>query len=334
MTELSYQHKQTLGGTRHVVDENTFFDDIVPAVVTDVIRTFAAELSPLPPVHVPLRKDPQAAYGWPADGVGEMIRTQAGSIRYGWRMREWPGVLLTAEAHAVWVDPDETLIDITPDVADGDISLFVPASEPFGSGQRPPTRYHVLYTTPDQSEAIAERIARMTSGQRAYEDRRARKAGQTLDAWIQDKYYHDPLPAAIAAFIESCDAFDAKLPTLPSLIETVTEEQPPPTLPGAPERADAAVPPPADAMAQHDASEARAESPPEETDPAADIETEPLDDEAGDNQIQVADDEADDDQPFDEFEEDETWLAVESLDEWSRKRDICRKAILRTMSGD
>jgi hypothetical protein len=28
MTELSYQHKQTLGETRHVVDENSFFDDI------------------------------------------------------------------------------------------------------------------------------------------------------------------------------------------------------------------------------------------------------------------------------------------------------------------
>ena len=54
MTELSYQHKQTLGETRHVVDENTFFDDIVPAAVTDIIRAFAAEFSPLPPIHVPL----------------------------------------------------------------------------------------------------------------------------------------------------------------------------------------------------------------------------------------------------------------------------------------
>ena len=265
MTELSYQHKQTLGETRHVVDENTFFDDIVPAEVTDVIRAFAAEFSPLPPLHVPLRKDAQAIYGWPADGVGEKIRTHGGSIRFGWRMREWPRVLLTAEAHAVWVDPDGALIDITPDVADGDISLFVPTSEPFGFGKRPPTRYHVLYSAPDQSQAIAERIARMTSGQRAYEDRRAQKAGQTLDAWIRDKYYHDPLPGLIAAFIAACDAFDAGLPTLPSLIQAVTnaaEEQPPQTLPSAQGRTDDAVPAPVGAMAEDDASAARAENPP------------------------------------------------------------------------
>jgi hypothetical protein len=329
MTELSYQHKQTLGKTRHVVDENTFFDDIAPREVTDVIRAFAAELSPLPPVHLPLRKDARAAYGWPADGVGEMIRTHGGSIRFGWRMREWPGVLLTAEAHAVWVDPDGTLIDITPDVADGDVSLFVPASESFGLDQRPPTRYRVLYAAPDRSEAIAERIARMNSGQRAYEDRRAQKAGQTLVAWVQDKYYHDPLPGLIAAFIAACDAFDAGLPTLPSLIQTDTEEQLPQTLPGVPAPADAAVPPPAGAMAEDEASEARAENPPLEADPAADVEPQPRDDAAADNQLQVADDEVDGD-----FEDDQTWLAEERLDEWSRKRDICRKAILRTMSGD
>ena len=86
-------------------------------------------------------------------------------------------------------------------------------------------------------------------------------------------------------------------------------------------------------MAEDEASEARAENPPVEADPAADIETQPRDDAAGDNQLQVADDEGRD-QPFDDFEDDQTWLAEERLDEWSRKRDICRKAILRTMSGD
>jgi hypothetical protein len=266
MMELSHQHRQTLGETRHVVDENSFFDDIVPPVVTDVIRAFAAELSPLPPIHVPLRKDAQANYGWPADGVGEKTRTHGGSIRFGWRMREWPGVLLTAEAHAVWVDPDGTLVDITRDVAGGDISLFVPASEPFSPGQRPPTRYRVLHTAPDQSEAVAERIARLTSGQRAYEDRRAQKAGKTLDAWIQEKYYCDPLLDLIAAFVGACDAFDAGLPTLPSLIQTVIEA-------------------------------------------------------------------ADGDHASDDFPEDKTWLAVESLDQWARKRDTVRKAILGITSG-
>src|SRR5882672_6074126 len=112
MTELTYQHKKRLGETRHLLDEDSFNDDIVPPVVTEPIQAFAAELGPLPPVHMPLRKDDHAIYGWPADGISEKIRTDGGSIQFGWRVREWPGVLLTAEFHAVWVDPDGTLVDI------------------------------------------------------------------------------------------------------------------------------------------------------------------------------------------------------------------------------
>jgi len=222
MTELTLRHKRTLGETRHVVDTHSFFEDIVPSAVTEVIEALAAELGPLPPVHVTLRKDDHAIYGWPEDGIAEKIRADGGSIRFGWRMREWPGVLLTAEPHAVWVDPEGTLIDVTPDVKDGDTSLFVPVAsypEPFGPDRRPPTRYRVLHSTPDRSAAVAERIALMKPGQRAYEERRAQKASMTLDEWIRDKYYHDPLPGQIAAFIEACGAFDARLPTLPGLIE-------------------------------------------------------------------------------------------------------------------
>jgi hypothetical protein len=181
MTELTHRQKRTLGETHHVVDAESFFDDIVPPAVTEVIGALAAELDPSPPVHVPLRTDDHAIYGWPEDGIAEKIRDDGGSIQFGRRKRAWPGVLPTAEPHAVWVDPDGTLIDLTPDVASGDTSLFVPVAsypEPFGSDQRPPTRYRVLYATPDRSTAVAERIALMKSGQRAYEERRAQKAGR------------------------------------------------------------------------------------------------------------------------------------------------------------
>jgi hypothetical protein len=163
MTELTYKQKRTLGEIRHVVDMDSFWDDIAPPVVTEEIRAVAAELRPMPPVLVPLGQDDRAIYGWPADGVREKIGTGGGSIQFGWRIREWPGVLLTAEFHAVWVDPDGALIDITRDVADRDISLFVPIPdhpEPCGFDDRPATRYRVLYATPDWSAAIAERIAR------------------------------------------------------------------------------------------------------------------------------------------------------------------------------
>lgn len=340
MTELTHRHKQTLGETRLEVDFGTFFNEVVPSEVTEVIQALAAELSPLPPMHVPVRRDGHAIYGWPADGVAAKICTDGGTIRLGWRMREWPGILLTAEPHAVWVDPDGTLIDITPGPAAGDRSLFVPVTnypEPFGADRPPPTRYRVLYQAPDYSAAAAERIARMKSGQRGYEDRRARKAGKTLEEWIYDKYYRDPLPGLIAAFIAACDGFDARLPTLPGLIETdagATDAAPPYPLSTAQDAADAAVTAPdAGAMA---AAAASPESAPMEPTSAIDAGAGAAEDTKAGPPTAVADDNADEDLGREDDDEPsgETWAAEDNLVRWSREREICRAAIRHAMTGE
>jgi hypothetical protein len=46
-------------------------------------------------------------------------------------------------------------------------------------------------------------------------------------------------------------------------------------------------------------------------------------------------DESDDDEVFDEDEDffDETWLAADTLDRWSRERDVAPEAIARTLSA-
>ncbi len=321
MIELSLQQKQRLGKALHTADTEAFFDERVPAEVTDAITSFAAELSPLPPVHIPLREDDHAAYGWPADGVREKIRADGGSIGFGWRLREWQPVMLTAEFHAVWVDPDGNLVDITPDIADGETSLFVPDpayAEPQDGSPHPPTRYHVLHQRRDRSGEIGERIARMKPAQRAYEERRAQKAGQTLEDWLSDKLYPDPVPQSIALFIDACQSFDAKLPTLPLLIEAtpiaqeILQPLPPPETPdetpatpdAAPaidEAGDAGVP------GQHDDRAAA----------LAELAARAPDADASD------DDAA---EPFDETED-----AVDSIERWSYLRERRRNGVLRSI---
>ena len=112
--------KPANGGYRRVLQRERAIEE------SEAVAAFVAELSPLPPVSVPLRDDSYGLYGWPADGVRDKIGADGGSIRFGWRLREWPNVLLTAEFHAVWVDPDGTLVDITPAVTGDAPSLFVP----------------------------------------------------------------------------------------------------------------------------------------------------------------------------------------------------------------
>jgi hypothetical protein len=321
MIEFTLQHKKRLGDVRLELDRRSFVDDIVPPVVTEVIQALASEFGPLPPVHVPLRIDDLAVYGWPADGINEKIRAHGGSIQFGWRLREWPGILLTGEPHAAWVDADGTLIDITPGVVDGDTSLFVPVTshaEPFGFDQLPPPRYRMLYLGPDRSEAVAERIALMKTGQRAYEERRAQKAGKTLEEWIHGKYYSDPLPDRIAKFIGSCGAFDAVLPTIPSLIAAdpyaEEEEQPEPAPP--------------------DAGGTTVET---DTPGEVSVETGTVDDaEPANTPGGMVFEAESDDSETDEYEDsfDEIWLAEETLDRASWKRNLCREEIMMIISRE
>jgi len=226
MTGFLCRHKQRLSSLRLEVDGMTVSHEIVPSIETAAVQAFAAELSPVPPVRVPLRDDDDGLYGWPADGVREKIRTHGGSIRFGWRLRESPDVVPTAEFHAVWVDPEGTLVDITPAVTGDGPSVFVPDPNypaTFDVDQCPPTRYRVLHTAPDLSGAIAERIAQMKPSQRAYEERRAAKVGKTLEDWILGKFPAHPLLQPIAAFVDACQAFDARLPGLPGLIRTAPD---------------------------------------------------------------------------------------------------------------
>src|ERR1700733_3018912 len=115
MTELLHRHKQRLGIRRYELDEIALAHEIAPSIGSDAVQAFAAELSQEAAVDVLLMdENDDGIYGWPADGIRERIRTRGGSIGFGWRLREWPGVLLTAEFHAVWVDPEGVLVDITP----------------------------------------------------------------------------------------------------------------------------------------------------------------------------------------------------------------------------
>jgi hypothetical protein len=319
MPELTYDHKLSLGDVRHVADKDVFSGEITPPAVTEVIQAFAAELSPLPPMHVSWQQDDWAVYGWPAAGVEAKMGIDGGSIRYGWRVREWPRILLTAEPHAVWVDPDGTLIDITPDVADGEDSLFVPMpedAEPINFDQRPANRYHILYHAVDPSEAVAERIARMKPPQRAYEERRAHKAGKTLNEWMLDKHHNDPLPGQLAAFIAACDAFDAKLPTLPELIAEDPDAEPEDDLSDDPQ----------DGVETSSADEA--------AEPVADLDADSESDVADDDDLDLGDPGDIDVDDIDDIEEfDVTWLAARTLNRWSLDRERRRDAIFRTLAG-
>ena len=215
MPELSIPHKQSLGDLLVELDDAVFGGQIVPSADSPHVQALLTDIGAGAPVRIEKRDDHLGIYGWPADGVRARMDVDGGFIRFGWRLRAWPDMLLTAERHAVWEEPDGTLVDITPAVTAEPASLFAPDDTEHAPG----ARYRVLHVSPDRSQDIAGRIASLKPGQRAYEERRAAKAGKSLHDWIGVKSFTDTLSEAIPAFIAACEAFTAKLTHLPDLIE-------------------------------------------------------------------------------------------------------------------
>jgi hypothetical protein len=215
MPELTILHKRTLGDLLLELDDSVFGGQIVPSADSPHVQALLAEINAGAPVKIEQRDDHLGLYGWPADGVRARIEADGGAIRFGWRLREWPDILLTAEYHAVWEEPDGTLVDIAPSIVEDTVTLFAPDD----TDPPPDLRHRVLHVSPDRSQEIADRIASLKPSQRMYEERRAAKAGKSLHDWIGAKSFTDTLPEAIPAFIAACDAFSAKLARLPNLIE-------------------------------------------------------------------------------------------------------------------
>ncbi len=214
MPDLAIHHKRDLADVLLELDDDIFTGQVVPDIDVPHVKALLAEQGAGEPERIELRDDHLGLYGWPADGIQARIDTDGGVMRHGWRLREWPGMLLTVEPHTVWEEPDGTLVDITPASTPGSLSLFAPDPEAWSGA----SRHCVLHVSPDRSQDIADRVASLKGGQRGYEERRAAKAGLSLHDWIGVKEFTDPLPEAISAFISACAAFTGKLTRLPELI--------------------------------------------------------------------------------------------------------------------
>jgi hypothetical protein len=207
----SYQDKKQMSDEHFRADATERPEETTPPAITEPIKVFAAKLGSEAPRYVPVANDPLGLYGWCSDGVLEKMKSAGGSIRFGWNIWEWPRVLLTGEFHAVWVDPAGELIDITPKPHGETRIVFVPDPsypENFDFDKRPLNRRQRLYEPTDPSAEIAEHIARMKPAQLAYEEKRAAKAGVTLEQSLRNKIPADPHAKLVDDFIRASDEFD------------------------------------------------------------------------------------------------------------------------------
>lgn len=134
-----------------------------PESITPDILMLCYGLDPTTrPGYVEIRPAPGARINRRFHNAQERVRTRGGTIQYGWRVWEWPGILLQADFHAVWAHPIGKYIDVTPCEYGEPRILFHPDSVRQCYDDPPPSVTMSLIDSPtlkqylDVSEQIAE----------------------------------------------------------------------------------------------------------------------------------------------------------------------------------
>ncbi len=98
-----------------------------PKRISPPIRALAAELVPGGTIHyLPVRPVAGPKFKDCFTAVKQCVVRMGGYLCYGWRIWEWPGVLIEGEFHAVWSDPAGALYDVSTPPGDEDRVLFLP----------------------------------------------------------------------------------------------------------------------------------------------------------------------------------------------------------------
>jgi hypothetical protein len=86
-----------------------------PAEVTPAVLKLCRKLGSCErPVYVSVQPAADAAVKDCFINVQRRIEQAGGAIEHGWAIWEWPGVLIEAEFHAVWISPTGGRIDVSP----------------------------------------------------------------------------------------------------------------------------------------------------------------------------------------------------------------------------
>lgn len=119
-----------------------FPESLVPKTRTpnplhDHVKAFCSSIvSDTVPVLLDNTPTPDARPRECFETVDKQVATHGGEVVYGWAVHEWPGVMIEAEFHAVWRDPQGKLRDISrQDFATGTTLFLIDPTRKFDGRQ-------------------------------------------------------------------------------------------------------------------------------------------------------------------------------------------------------
>ncbi len=111
--------------------------ETTPVSVTDKIMELCNRIVPdAKPEYVPVEAQEWSLPRECFPNVQKMVRERGGQQVNGWAIWQWANILVEAEAHAVWENPEGQLIDITTHVDGESRILFLRDDNKMYTGQQ------------------------------------------------------------------------------------------------------------------------------------------------------------------------------------------------------
>jgi len=109
-----------------VAQTSTGLFQAAPKGLHTYVMDFCRSISSEQPAFIPIRSEKGGIENECIWNVRHQVEKSGGQMILGWNVSEWYGIMLEASFHAVWRTPSGELIDVTPNEANKDRSLFLP----------------------------------------------------------------------------------------------------------------------------------------------------------------------------------------------------------------
>ena len=107
-----------------------------PTNISQVIIRLCKQLdSSQQPIYIPVKPWHESDIDDCFNNIERKVLVDGGQIQYGWTIWENPGVLVEGEFHAVWISPEEEIIDITQKKDNEQQILFLPVNNRVWEGE-------------------------------------------------------------------------------------------------------------------------------------------------------------------------------------------------------
>ncbi|SDO48648.1 hypothetical protein SAMN05444050_4254 [Afipia sp. GAS231] len=176
--------------------------EVTPNALGRTIKQFCEiRLNAAQPRYLPVRPTRYTASEYCHQAVAAQIEQEGGAARFGWIIREHPGLYLTARSYAVWEDTGGNLVDVTPNGIGQPRILFAvhTGSQPADSTMRHGT--HFLRTFRPKTYGDYALEAAVSGAGESSQHANTDDGQPGVDDWTMQDDQEDPLAIAIDDFL-------------------------------------------------------------------------------------------------------------------------------------